>query len=94
MQLPSNRSGFGFAISRSLMDERIRRQWAASEAAAYGWGGIKAVSRATGMSPTTIRRGSAEMRIRRACADPMRCPVAFVGPAAVVSDGGMLIGVS
>jgi hypothetical protein len=48
-----------------LMDERMRRQWAASEATAYGWGGIEAVSRATGMSPTTIRRGSAELEARR-----------------------------
>jgi Rhodopirellula transposase DDE domain len=49
-----------------LMDERMRRQWAASEAAAHGWGGIQAVSQATGMSPTTIRRGLAEVRVRRA----------------------------
>jgi hypothetical protein len=49
-----------------LMDERMQRQWAASEALAYGWGGIQAVSRATGMSPTTIRRGSVELRARRA----------------------------
>jgi len=49
-----------------LMDERVRRQWAASEALAYGWGGIQAVSQATGMSPTTIRRGTAELRARRA----------------------------
>src|SRR5262245_5161837 len=49
-----------------LMDERVRRQWAASEAMAYGWGGIQAVSPAAGMSPTTIRRGSAELRARRA----------------------------
>jgi hypothetical protein len=49
-----------------LMDDRVRRQWAASEALAYGWGGIQAVSHATGMSPTTIRRGTAELRARRA----------------------------
>src|SRR5215471_3884914 len=49
-----------------LMDERVRRQWAASEALAHGWGGIQAVSQATGMSPTTIRRGTAELRARRA----------------------------
>ncbi|MHB1765431.1 MAG: ISAzo13 family transposase, partial [Gammaproteobacteria bacterium] len=33
-----------------LMDERMRRQWAASEAQAYGWGGLQAVRVATGMS--------------------------------------------
>ena len=40
---------------------------AAAEAAAYGWGGVRAVSEAvTGMSPHTIRKGSAELRsVRR-----------------------------
>jgi len=49
-----------------LMDERMRRQWAASEATAYGWGGIQAVAQATGMSPTTIRKGQAEVATRAA----------------------------
>jgi len=44
-----------------LMDERMRRQWAASEATAYGWGGIQAIAQATGLSPTTIRKGQAEL---------------------------------
>jgi transposase len=47
-----------------LMDERMRRQWAASEATAYGWGGIQAVAQATGLSPTTIRKGQAELAAR------------------------------
>lgn len=45
----------------SLMDERLRRQWAASEARAYGWGGVRAVSTVTGMSPNTIRKGLLEL---------------------------------
>src|SRR3954466_8573176 len=49
-----------------LMDERVSRQWAAAEAAAYGWGGVRAVSAATGMSPHTIRKGSAELAQREA----------------------------
>ena len=49
-----------------LMDERMRRQWAASEAQAYGWGGVSAVSGAIGMSPNTIRRGLAELVERQA----------------------------
>src|SRR5438874_11174438 len=44
-----------------LMDERARRHWAAAEARAYGWGGIRAVSGATGLSPNTIRKGLAEL---------------------------------
>jgi transposase len=46
------------------MDERMRRQWAASEATAYGWGGIQAVFQATRLSPTTIRKGQAELAAR------------------------------
>jgi hypothetical protein len=48
-----------------LMDERMRRHWAASEADADGWGGIQAVSQATGLLPTTIHKGMAELRARR-----------------------------
>jgi hypothetical protein len=45
-----------------IMDERMRRRWAASEAIALGWGGITAVAEATGLSPTTIRAGITECR--------------------------------
>src|SRR5262249_56088380 len=45
----------------AVMDERMRRQWARSEAGAYGWGGVAAVAHATGLSPTTIRKGQAEL---------------------------------
>ena len=44
------------------MDERVRRRWAACEAMAMGRGGVAAVARATGISPTTIRKGVAEVR--------------------------------
>ena len=53
-----------FRVLVPLMDERMRRQWAAAEAKAFGWGGIRAVADATGLSPTTIRKGSAELRAR------------------------------
>ena len=45
-----------------IMDERMRRRWAASEARALGWGGIALVARATGLSPVTIRQGQAELK--------------------------------
>jgi hypothetical protein len=54
---------------RPLMDERMRRQWAAAEARAYGWGGVRAVSAATGMSPNTIQRGLDELAEREANPD-------------------------
>jgi hypothetical protein len=44
-----------------IMDEKVRRRWAASEALALGWGGITLVAQATGLSPVTIRQGIAEM---------------------------------
>lgn len=47
-----------------MMDERMCRQWAATEARAYGWGGIEAVSIATGMSPHSIRKGLRELESR------------------------------
>jgi len=43
------------------MDERSRRQWAAAEAQALGWGGISTVALATGMARTTIAAGRREL---------------------------------
>src|ERR671938_170835 len=42
-----------------LLDERLRRQWAATEARALGWGGITALSTATGLARNTIAAGIA-----------------------------------
>ena len=47
------------------MDERMRRQWAATEASALGWGGVSSVSLATGMSRNTILSGARELQCRR-----------------------------
>jgi hypothetical protein len=46
----------------SIMDERLKRHWAACEALALGYGGISAVARATGLSRSTIRQGIAEVQ--------------------------------
>jgi hypothetical protein len=43
------------------LDERRRRQWAAAEARDLGWGGVTAVSQATGLSRTTITVGADEL---------------------------------
>jgi hypothetical protein len=48
-----------------LMDERMRRQWAASEADALGWGGVSLVSFATGLARNTIAVGLGELDHRR-----------------------------
>ena len=44
---------------RAALDERGRREWAASEAMAIGYGGLVRVHRATGMARSTIRKGIA-----------------------------------
>ena len=64
-----------------LLDERLRRQWAAAEATAEGWGGIHAVSQATGLSPTTIRKGQAELA---ACGEKPNAPL----PGRLRREGG------
>src|SRR4051812_3009901 len=43
------------------LSERSRRRWAAVEAVSLGRGGIAAVSAATGVAPSTIRRGVREL---------------------------------
>jgi hypothetical protein len=60
-----------------VLDERVRRRFAAAEAKAAGRGGVRAVSRITGVARSTIIRGLAEL-----VADPgvrgalgrVRCP--------------------
>lgn len=45
-----------------VLDERGRRRFAAAEALAAGWGGIRAVSEVTGIARSTIGRGLGELR--------------------------------
>lgn len=42
---------------RHVMDERVARLWAATEAEALGYGGIAAVVEATGISKSRVRAG-------------------------------------
>ena len=44
-----------------LLDERLRRLWAATEARALGTGGITVVCKATKLSRTTVRNGIREL---------------------------------
>jgi hypothetical protein len=55
------RIGSKYHLLRPGMNERMRRQWAAAEAQEYGWGGVSATARATGLSRTTITAGLAEL---------------------------------
>jgi transposase len=50
-----------FVAMSPHLDERGRRQFAAVEARLAGYGGIAAVARVTGIAPSTIGRGLAEL---------------------------------
>jgi Rhodopirellula transposase DDE domain len=51
-----------FELLRPLMNERLRRQWAACETLTLPRGGATLVARATGLSRTTIWAGRKELR--------------------------------
>ena len=81
---------------RLLMSERLRRRWAATEAASLGRGGISAVAAATGLSRTTIWQGMNDLRGSQEDAGedalpPWRSRHQGGGrPAAVKADPGLL----
>jgi hypothetical protein len=56
------RIGRKFRALTVVMDERMRRQWAASEAIELGRGGVSCVAKATGMSRTTVLAGVRELK--------------------------------
>ena len=51
-----------FEALNPVLDERGRRRFAAAEALSAGWGGIAAVSEATGIARSTIGYGLRELR--------------------------------
>lgn len=50
-----------FELLEPILDERMRRLWAAAEAMSLGHGGIRAVSQATGVSHRAIGEGIKEL---------------------------------
>jgi hypothetical protein len=60
-------------LSRNLT-ERARRLFVSSEAISFGYGGIAAASRATGMAPRVIGKGIAEVRALEAGTAPQLAP--------------------
>lgn len=71
------------------LDERRRRIYLASEAAALGHGGIALVAAASGASATTIARGIAELSGRPLPSGRIRAPRAGRKPV-TVTDPGLL----
>lgn len=53
--------GDKYRLLVGALDERALRRWAAAEALSLGRGGTAAVSRATGIAESTIRRGRREL---------------------------------
>jgi hypothetical protein len=49
-------------LLKATMNERARRLWAGAEADAIGYGGVIAVSRATKLAISTVRKGRDEVR--------------------------------
>ena len=54
-----------FIALSPVMNELSRRRWAATEARSLGYGGVSIVSRATGLSRTTITEGVVELSSKR-----------------------------
>lgn len=52
---------------KGVLNERVRRIWAASEAKALGHGGIVCVANATGIGRRTIWAGLAEIEHPESC---------------------------
>ena len=50
-----------FEALRGVMDEQMRRLWAATEARALGYGGVSVVARAIGLTRPTITAGMKEL---------------------------------
>lgn len=50
-----------FELLKPILDEQSRRLWAATEAKALGRGGVSSISKATGLSRTTIYQGIKEI---------------------------------
>src|SRR5438270_4313050 len=62
---PTERTRRKFEALAAVLDERSRRQWAASEAQELGYGGISAAAKATGLARDTIRLGMQELHYRQ-----------------------------
>jgi hypothetical protein len=63
-----------FASILPCLDERQRRRLAAAEACSLGYGGIRRVSRAAGISHAAIQRALKELEAPPPPAGRIRCP--------------------
>jgi hypothetical protein len=59
-----------FERLKGSLNERARRLFAATEALALGWGGVATVARATGLAPSTIGNGKADVKAQEEATAP------------------------
>jgi Rhodopirellula transposase DDE domain len=71
-----------YELLRPLMNERMRRQWAACEAMSFPRGGFALVAAATGLSRTTLWAGKRELQ------QQARLPAEEVQPERIRRAGG------
>jgi hypothetical protein len=71
-----------YDLLRPLMNERMRRLWAACEAMSFPRGGFALVAQATGLSRTTLWLGQQELP------QPTRAPAADAPPERIRRAGG------
>jgi len=64
-----NAIGERYKLLSTRINERLQRQLAGAEAKVLGRGGVRAVSRATGLAINTVRRGVAELEETAAAPD-------------------------
>ncbi len=88
MQLATLRSKY--TALAPVLTERSRRVWAATEARAIGHGGIALVARATGLSRSTIQRGSRELASGKTLA-PERTRKAGAGRKRATATDALLL---
>jgi transposase len=79
-----------------VMNERARRRWVATEALSLGWGGVTAVSAATGLTRKTIHFGIRELEAEAAGLDsalpPNRVRRAGAGRKPITEKQPKLVG--
>lgn len=77
-----------FEVLRPLMNEKLCRLWAATEAQMIGYGGIVLVSSATGISTTRIRTGMREIQQLQNIRPMNELSSVVVQPNAIRRPGG------
>jgi hypothetical protein len=81
-----------FTSLQPILDERSRRLWAAAEARSLGHGGVSIISKATGLSRTTIHQGIKDLSQSSVpMQDPKRIRTIGGGRKAIIAENPSII---